>query len=55
MRRETIGKILFIAGFIMIAGIVGGVELGSSVWNMLWCIPCAVGVWAGARLAGFMD
>ena len=37
--KSIICKVLFVLGFILILGLVGGIENGEPLVNALWCIP----------------
>lgn len=57
MKRETKENICggsVMIGFFLIFNIVGNVECGGSVWNMLWCVPIlavlfVMGLWMDYR------
>lgn len=40
--KKTLFAVLFCISVFLMIGIVGGVECGESLSNMLWCIPVAV-------------
>lgn len=52
---KKISALVVVIGFIMIMGIVGGVEHGEPLTNILWCIPCFIVVCIFAKLGGLID
>ena len=54
MKNTVCGCVLAISLFLVL-GIVGGIEQGQSVANMLWCIPLFIVMWASGRIGGFIN
>ena len=53
--KQKICLILFALCFVLILGIVGGVENGEPLTNMLWCIPVGVLAWVFAVFGDITD
>ena len=52
MKRMICG-VIFGIGFFLMVGLVGGVDCGEPLSNMLWCIPCAVAMIVSAIVGEF--
>jgi hypothetical protein len=55
MMKQKICTVLFVLSVVLFLGIVGGVENGEPLTNLLWCIPIGVFGWICAVLSGLMD
>jgi len=53
MKKRICATIIAISLFLII-GLVGGVECGEPVGNLLWCIPLACAMWVSAIVGEFM-
>lgn len=52
---KKISMLAMVISLIAMIGIVGGVEHGEPLINMLWCIPCLASVCIFAKLGGLVD
>lgn len=52
MKKKICGAVFGINLFLII-GLVGGVECGEPITNMLWCIPCACAMLVAAVIGEF--
>ena len=52
---KKISILAVIVSLTAMIGIVGGVENGEPLINMLWCIPCLASVCIFAKLGGLVD
>lgn len=52
MKKKICGAIIAISLFLII-GLVGGVDCGEHISNLLWCIPCACAMWVAAIIGEF--
>lgn len=55
MMKQKICTVLFVLSVVLFLGIVGGVENGEPLTNLLWCIPIGVFGWICAVLGGITD
>lgn len=52
---KKISMLAMVISLIAMLGIVGGVERGEPLINMLWCIPCLASACIFAKLGGLTD
>lgn len=48
--KKTLCIIAFLASVFALFGIVGGVENGETLRNMIWCLPCVVIMFVSAKI-----
>ena len=54
MKRKFFG-LLFVIGLFLIWGIIGGVDNGEPLSNMLWMLPIALVMWVSARVGRLFE
>lgn len=52
---KKISMFAMVISLIAMLGIVGGVERGEPLINMLWCIPCLASACIFAKFSGLVD
>lgn len=52
MKKRICGLIILI-GFILVVGIVGGVDNGEPLSNAWWCFPIMFAMWGAGKIGGF--
>lgn len=52
MMKQKFFTVLSVLCVVLMIGIVGGVDCGEPVSNMLWCIPCLGAMWLSAINGG---
>lgn len=53
--KRRICKVLFVLGWILIIGIVGGVDCGEPLTNALWCFPIMAAICVVGKIGGLFD
>lgn len=53
--KQKICIVLSILCMVLFIGIIGGVEGGEPLTNLIWCIPSAILAWVFAVFGGLTD
>lgn len=53
--KQKICTVLFAFCIVLVLGIIGGVEGGEPLTNLIWCIPTAILAWVFAVVGGITD
>lgn len=52
--KGKICGIIFVACMVLCFGIVGAIDNGAAVSNVLWCAPAVFVMWVSGRVGGFL-
>ena len=52
---KTVFKILTLIGFLLIAGIIGGIDCGEPLRNAWWCFPIGIFTILCAIIGGLIE
>ena len=52
MKKTICGWVIAISIFLMV-GIIGGIDHGQPLTNIIWCLPLAVVMWVSAIIGEF--
>ena len=53
--KQKICTVLFMLCIVLFLGIIGGVEHGEPLTNLIWCIPTAILAWVFAVVGDITD
>lgn len=54
MKKKICG-LIFIIGFALLIGIIGGVDMGEPLRNTIWCFPIMLVMWTVGEVGGLFD